>query len=402
MPIREVFFVAFEAIRGSKLRSSLTMLGMIIGVAAVVLLVSIGNGAKNYILREFESLGTNLIVVQPGKTDTKGGFGPPAINSKRKMTLADVEALQKQAVNIDSVAGIVFGTAAVKYLDKTSNSNLLGTNDQFNRIINIPVESGEFISNEEEQTGRRVVVLGQGIRNRLFGETPAIGQVVKINEAEHRVIGILKKSGEALGFNVDDYAFVPTKSAQRIFNDDKLMGLRVKAKTKVGMMDAVQEIREIMMSRNNGIDDVTIVTQGTMIETMNTILNMLTYVLAGIAFISLVVGGIGIMNIMLVSVTERTREIGIRRAVGARRLDIMKQFIVESVTLSIAGGAIGMMGSAFLTYLVFWLAPSFDMRAPIWIMIPAFLISVTIGVVAGVWPARKAANIETIEALRYE
>ncbi len=402
MPIRDVFLLAIEAIYGSKLRAGLTMLGLIIGVASVVLLVSIGNGAKNYILHQFEGLGTNVILIQPGKTDAKSGFGPPLSNAKKKITLADVEALEKQSLNLEAVSGLVFGTCNIKYQDRTVNANLLGGNDQFPKIFNIPLQVGDFISHEEDETGRRVVVLGHNVALKLFDSDVALGQPVKVNEIEHRVIGVMKKAGETLGFNLDEVVFVPTKDGMRIFNEDKLFGVRAKARSRVSMDDAVSEIKEIFRSRNNGQDDITVITQTSMIDTMNTILDMLTYVLAAIAFISLLVGGIGIMNIMLVSVTERTREIGIRRAVGARKQDILRQFLVESVTLSLLGGLIGLVFSTALTYAVYLFYPKFDMRAPYWILIPAFLISTIIGVAFGVWPARKAANIETIDALRYE
>lgn len=402
MPYREVMRLALEAILAGKMRAGLTMLGMIIGVAAVVLLVSIGNGAKNYITREFEGLGTNLIMVQPGKTDAKSGFGPPVSNSKERMTLADVDALEKQSSSLEAVSGIVFGTAAVKFQDRTANINLIGCNEEFIKIFNMQIAVGEFLSREESDTGRRVAVLGNAVARKLFGNESAVGQFVKVNETEYRVIGVVQSSGETLGFNIDEIVFVPTRAGQRLFNEEKLFGIRAKAKARVSMDDAVDEIREIFMARNNGVDDVTIITQGSMIDTMNTILDMLTYVLAGIAFISLLVGGIGIMNIMLVSVTERTREIGIRRAVGARRVDILKQFLVESIVLSLVGGSIGMLFSILVTYGIYWAYPKFDMRAPIWILIPAFVISSAIGIIFGVWPARKAAHIETIEALRYE
>ncbi len=402
MPLIEVFRLAFEAVNANKMRSSLTMLGMIIGVAAVVLLVSIGNGAKNYITQEFQGLGTNLIMIQPGKTDTKSGFGPPVGNSKKRITLADVEALQKQAPSLDGVTGLVYGTASVKFEELSTNVTLFGVNEQFTHIFNVKLNQGEFISHDEDEAARRVVVLGFEVAKHLFGDGPALGQMVKINEIEHRVSGITARSGEKLGINMDQIIFVPTRAAMRIFNEDKLFGIRARASSRVSIDDAVEEIRNVFLTRNNGVDDVTITTQVSMMGTMNTILDMLTYVLAGIAFISLVVGGIGIMNIMLVSVTERTREIGIRRAVGARRVDVLRQFIVEAVALSVVGGLTGMAVSVVITYAIYWFAPKFDMRAPYWILIPAFLISTVIGVVFGVWPARKASRIETIDALRYE
>lgn len=402
MPWREVLLLAFESLKSNKMRAGLTMLGMIIGVGAVVLLVSIGNGAKNYITSEFEGLGSNLIMVQPGKTDSKGGMGPPMGNSKKKLTLADVEAIERQAYNVEAITGVMFGTAAVSRNEATSNVTLLGVNEQFNRILNVKVGLGQFISRDEDSSARRVAVLGSNTAKNLFGSDSAIGQWVKVNQSEHRVIGILSASGQTLGFNMDDMVLIPTRTAMRLLNEDKLFGLRAKARSKVGVFDAVEEIKSILTKRQNGEENFTVTTQLSMLQSMNTILGMLTFVLAGIAMISMIVGGIGIMNIMLVSVTERTREIGIRRAVGARQIDILKQFLFEAIVLSFLGGLIGLMSSSFTTYVIYWIIPKFDMRAPVWVMVPAFLMSLVTGVIFGVFPARKASKIETIEALRFE
>ncbi len=402
MPLIEVLLLALESFRANKMRAGLTMLGMIIGVGAVVLLVSIGNGAKNYITHEFEGMGTNLLVVQPGRTDKKGGFGPPHMGSaKEKLTIGDVDALERQSFNLDAVTGIVFGAGTVKYEDRIVNISVLGANDRLTRIMNITIGQGTFFSADIEY-GRRVAVLGFEVARRLFGDADPLGKLVKINDSEHRVIGVTQKSGQSLGLNLDDMAFIPTLSAMRIFNEDKLFGIRARAKAKVSVDDAVAEMTEILKARHHGEEDFSIVTQYSMLQTMNTILGMLTFVLGGIAMISMVVGGIGIMNIMLVSVTERTREIGIRRAVGARRKDVLRQFIVEAIALSLVGGMLGLLGSVFITYVVYWFVPRFDMRAPLWVMLPAFLLSMGTGVIFGVWPARKAARIETIDALRYE
>lgn len=403
MPVTEILMLAFEALMANKIRALLTMLGMIIGVGAVVLLVSIGNGAKNYITREFEGLGTNLILIQPGKTDAKGA-GPMGHvgGSKRKLTLEDVEALERQAFNVEAVTGVVFGTASVKGEETTVNINVLGCNEKFVRIFNVKVLVGQFFGREEDETGRRVVVLGNKVAQDLFGDVSAVGQMVKVNDSEHRVVGVMERRGNSLGFDMDNMVFLPTRAALRIFNDDRLFGIRLKARSRVSIDDAVAEIREILMARMNGDDDFTIGTQVSIMSSMNTILNMLTYVLAGIAMISMVVGGIGIMNIMLVSVTERTREIGIRRAVGARRSDILRQFLAEALALSLTGGAMGLLGSVGLTYLVYLVNPAFDMRAPVWVLPPAFGLSLFTGLLFGVLPASKAAHIKTIDALRYE
>lgn len=400
MPLSEILLLSFESFFANKLRTGLTMLGMIIGVGAVVLLVSIGNGARNYITSEFEGLGTNMIMIQPGKSD-KRTFGPPVGGAKEKLTEADVEAVERQALSVEAVTGIVFGTGQIKYLDRSSNSMVLGSNDKFPRIINLKIRNGEFFTSESD-VGRRVAVLGANVARDLFDEEEAVGKLIKINESDYRVIGVTAKAGQSLGLNMDDMVFVPVRAAMKLFNEDKIMGIRARAKSKVGLDDAVAEITEIIKARHNGEEDFTVLTQLSMLQTMNTILGMLTYVLGGIAMISMVVGGIGIMNIMLVSVTERTKEIGIRRAVGARQVDILKQFIVEAVCLSVFGGMIGLLGSVSLTYLIYFIAPKFDTRAPLWIVIPAFFVSAATGVLFGVWPARKAARIETIEALRFE
>ncbi len=402
MSLREIVRLSIEALRANKFRTALTMLGMVIGVAAVILLVSIGNGAKNYILAEFEGLGTNLIIVQPGKTDKKTHMGPPMGAAQRKMTTADVNALEKKALSLEAVTGLVFGSATVKFEESTSNVSIFGSNDDFIRILNLRVQEGNFFTREEDDYGRRVAILGDAVRTSLFGDDNPLGRSIRMNESEFRIIGVMAPLGSKLGFNIDEFVFIPTTAALRLFNDDKLFGIRAKARSRASIDDAVAEITEILKERRDGEEDFTVLTQVAMMESMATILNMLTYVLGAIACISMLVGGIGIMNIMLVSVAERTPEIGIRRAVGARQVDILKQFLAEAVTLALCGGLTGIILSVGLTYVIFFFVPSFDLRAPLWILPPAFLMSLVVGVVFGVWPARKAAQTEILEALRYE
>jgi putative ABC transport system permease protein len=402
MMLRKIFINSFEALVENKLRSMLTMLGMIIGVSAVILLVSVGTGAKRYITSEFESLGTNIIIIQPGKTDKKSSMGPPISSSKGKITLADVDAIEKGSQLISAISGVMFGAGTVKNDASTSNINIMGSNEQLQKVFNINIIQGNYISKEDEDSGRRVAVIGWNVKENLFGKEPALGKLVKVNESEHRVIGVIKPTGDKLGFNVDEMIFIPNRSALRLFNTDHLFGIRAAAKSRASLDDAVKDLTAILKERHNGEEDFTIITQVTMMDSMNTILNMLTYALGAIAFISMLVGGIGIMNIMLVSVTERTREIGIRRAVGARQSDILKQFIIEAVVISVSGGLIGILISLLITYILYFLFPSFDMRPPFWIIPPSFFMSFFTGLIFGVWPARKAARIQTIDALRYE
>lgn len=402
MSLIETFRLSIEALLAHKFRTVLTILGMVVGVFSVVVLVSLGQGAKNYVLAEFQGLGTNLIIIQPGKVDKRGELGPPPGAAKRRMTSADVVALEKRAFNIQAVSGLVLGSGTVKYEDAVSNLSVFGVNEQFNQIITIAIGRGNFLSREECETGRRVVVLGLNIARNLFGNAEAVGRVVKVNESEFRVIAVTASMGNKLGINFDDVAFIPTRAAQRLFNDDKLLGIRAKASSRATIEDATAEIREILKARRDGEEDFTIITQVAMMDTLGNLLNMLSYLLGGIATISMLVGGIGIMNIMLVSVSERTQEIGIRRAVGARRRDILRQFLSEALALSLLSGGVGVGGAVALTWGVVLIYPTFDMRAPSWILLPAFLLAIVVGVIFGVWPARKASRIETLDALRYE
>lgn len=402
MGLKEVVRLAIESLLAQKLRTALTILGMVIGVGAIVLLVSLGQGAKNYVTSEFEGLGTNLIIIQPGKSDKKTHMGPPVGAAQRKMTTADVMAIEKRALNVEAVSGLVLGTVSARFEDALSNITVFGTNEQFPQILSVRVGRGSYFSREEDDYGRRVLVLGQSVATELFGEADPIGLTVKLNESEFRVIGVLLPMGNKLGLDFDELGFIPTEAALKLFNDDKLFGIRAKASSRVGIDDAVAEISEILKERRDGEEDFTVLTQVSMMESMNTILNMLTYVLAAIAAISMLVGGIGIMNIMWVTVVERTQEIGIRRAVGARRKDILKQLLAEAVALSVLGGAVGVGGAVIITVSLYFVFPSFDMRAPLWIIAPAFFVAFIVGVVFGVVPAWRASRIEILDALRYE
>jgi putative ABC transport system permease protein len=402
MRLKETARLSVESLLAQKLRTALTVLGMVIGVGAVVLLVSLGQGAKNYVLKEFEGLGTNLIVIQPGKSDKKTHFGPPVGAAQRKMTTADVAAIERKALNIKAVSGLILGTVSARHEDSISNITVFGTNEQFPEILSILIGRGEYFSREEDEYRRRVVVIGRNIAEDLFGDDEPLGRSIKLNESEFKIVGVLAPMGNKVGLNFDELAFIPTQAALKLFNEDKLFGIRATASSREGMDDAVAEISEILKERRDGEEDFTIITQISMMESLNTILSMLTYVLAAIAAISMVVGGIGIMNIMWVSVVERTQEIGIRRAVGARRRDILQQFLAEAIGLSVLSGGVGVGGATLLTYALHLFLPSFDMRAPWWIVVPAFLLALLVGIVFGVAPAWRASRIETLDALRYE
>lgn len=402
MKFRETIRISLSALLANRSRTALTMLGLIIGVAAVILLVSIGNGVRTFVMSEFESLGSNLIIIQPGKSDRRSHFGSPMGLSNNRMTLEDIRAIERRAFNINAVTGVVIGNASISHLDSAHNAMVFGANEQFLKIINLEIQYGGYFGREEDDFGRRVAVLGRKVADSLFGDEYAVGRVIGVNEHRYRVIGVLAKTGHKVGLDVDNLILVPTRSALRLFNTDRLFGIRAAARTRTSVDDAVEEISEILKERNNGEDDFTIITQGALMASIENILSMLTYVLGGIAAISMLVGGIGIMNIMFVTVTERIAEIGLRRAVGATRRNIVGQFLSEAVILSLLGGCIGVGLASGVGIGVSAFFTRFDLTPPWWIIAPAFGISLLIGVIFGVLPAIRAARIEPLEALRHE
>ncbi|MDH4164081.1 MAG: ABC transporter permease [Nitrospirota bacterium] len=402
MNFLEIFKVSLEAILSNKVRSGLTMLGVIIGVMAVILLVSIGEGAKAYITQELTGLGTNLLIITPGKTTTKGGFHPPSAGTVRKLTYDDSLALKRRAWLLSDAVPIVIGTGSIKFQNKGRDTMIIGTSPEFERVRNLYVETGSFVTQGHVDSKEKVIVLGRKVKDELFGIENALGKVVTVSDARYRVVGVMHKKGMSLGWDVDDVVFLPVTSGQELFDTDSLFEILASTPRSEDTERAISQIKDILIRRHAHKEDFTIQTQGAMLETMNTILNVLTAVLGGIAGISLLVGGIGIMNIMLVSVRERIREIGIRKAIGARNRDIMAQFMIEAVTLSGVGGIIGILlgvGIAFLIPLFVTVLPT---SVSLWSIVTAFSFSMAVGVFFGVYPARKAALQDPITALRYE
>ena len=398
----ETFSVAFEAIVSNKVRAGLTMLGVIIGVMAVILLVSIGEGARVYITKELSGLGTNLIVIQPGKTTTSGGFHPPSAGTVRKLTYEDSLALRRRAWLLTDAVPIVLGTGRVKYQNQGRDTTVIGTTAEFERVRNLFVDTGSFVKLEDVDTKAKVVVLGRKVKDELFGEESPLGKNVTLSDARYRVVGVMRKKGMSLGWDVDDVVFIPVTSGQELFDTDAIFEIIASTSRAEDTERAIAQIKDILIRRHAHKEDFTIVTQGAMLETMNTILNVLTAALGGIAGISLVVGGIGIMNIMLVSVRERTREIGIRKALGARNRDIMAQFLIEAMTLSGAGGIVGIIVGVGLALLIPVFVDVLPTSVSAWSILMAFFFSAAVGIFFGVYPARKAALQDPIQALRYE
>ncbi len=402
MNLSEAIRTALETIRANKFRSFLTMLGIVIGVASIILLVSMGEGAKVYITKQFSDLGTNVLIVLPGKQKTTGG-PMSGLSTRYKLTFEDAVAIARRAPAVERVAPLIIGASAVKVRNRKRETSIVGTTYAFQDVRNLHVEVGSFIPERGVQKPReRVCVLGRRVKEDLFGAVNPLGDFVRINEARFRVIGIMERRGRSLGFDIDDLVYIPIGAAERLFNTEALFEILATARSQTLIPQAQREIARAIARRHHGVEDFTVIDQGEMLAVFGTVLRTLTYVLAGIAGISLLVGGIGIMNIMLVSVTERTREIGLRKAVGAKRRDILAQFLAESATISLAGGLVGLACGWGGGLAIHAAVPKLPVLVSGWSVVLAVGFSLAVGIFFGVYPARKAAQLDPIEALRYE
>lgn len=400
MDVFETLRIARDSLVANKVRSLLTMLGVIIGVAAVILLVSLGEGTRLYIKKEFGDLGSNILAVVPGKTSREGGMhmGTSAV---RKLTYDDAILIEKRTSSVLHAVPLILGTSWIKSGNKSRDTYIAGVTAPYFDVRNLKIAVGRPLIAADIEGARRVCVLGRTVRQEVLGDINPLGAKVTLADATFRVVGVMAPKGMALGFDVDDIVFIPVTTAKEIFNTDSLFNITMKLRGPEYIDRAKQEIKDLLIKRHAGKEDFTILSQDEMLDVMNKILRIMTAVLAGIAAISLVVGGIGIMNIMLVSVRERTREIGIRKAIGAKSRDILLQFLAESVTLSVAGGLTGIALGGAISAALRYYSPV-PTHLTWWSVVLAFFFSVAVGVFFGVYPARKAAGYDPIVALRYE
>ena len=399
----EYLGVAIESITQNRVRAFLTMVGVTIGVLAVVLLVALGEGAQAYVSQEFADLGTNLLIVTPGKQETSGMM-PIVAGSFRKLTYENAKEIERRGVGIKDVSPEIVGAGAVRYGDRRRDCMIFGVSPAIERIRDIHVQRGRFITDTDLDKNMKVCVLGSKLKEELFGTKNAMYEKVSINYSKHLVVGILESKGVTLGIDIDDIAIVPLLSTQQMFygGEDELYQIIVQATSPDETAAATESVREILTAAHDYTEDFTIIDQTTMLQTLDKIFVALNVMLSGIASISLLVGGIGIMNIMLVSVRERTREVGIRKAVGATRRDIGLQFVIESITLSCIGGIAGILLAYAGTFAMRMAYPQFPIHASMWSIVVAFGFSATVGVFFGAYPAVKAASVDPVEALRYE
>jgi putative ABC transport system permease protein len=402
----EIISVALGALRANKLRSLLTMLGIVIGVAAVIAMVALGTGAQKAVKERITALGTTLVTVRPGQ---QRGMGIAIADQQTKLTMSDAAAIEERAPNVIAVQPEMSRTFQVTYLNQNTSTQIVGTTPNYLEVRKYRVQAGRMFTRAEDAGKQRVAVLGPAVAAALGLETPEalVGENIRIRGIQFSVVGVLESKGQAMGFmNPDDQILIPLNTARfRVHGTDRLRSISVLARAEDKIPDAMADIQKVLRRehrlRQGQPDDFQMQSQADFLNTLGETTQVFTFLLSGIAAVSLLVGGIGIMNIMLVSVTERTREIGIRKALGATRWNVLLQFLIEAVVLCCMGGIIGIfVGSAGA--LIMNRTAGWNTQVSPSAIGLAFAFSAIVGILFGVWPARRAAVLDPIVALRYE
>ena len=399
MRVDDIVRLSLRSLTASKLRSALTMLGIVIGITSVVLLTALGEGIHRFVIEEFTQFGTNLIAVTPGKATTFGLSGA-TISTVRPLSLADAEALERLD-HVVAMVPVVQGNARVEYGAKHRRTNVLGVGSAVPAVWKMDVGSGRFLPPDDQRAARPFAVLGITLRDELFGSTNPLGQRIRIGGDRYRVIGVMEEKGQMLGFDLDDAIYIPTGRALELFNRESLMEIDLLYEAGRPAEGVSSAIRRLLIARH-GYEDFTIITQQQMLETLDSVLDILTLGVAALGGISLLVGAVGIVTIMTIAVSERVAEIGLLRALGAQQSDILALFLGEATALSSAGGAAGVVIGIVLAQLLDAAVPALPVQLA-WSYIGlAFGLSLLIGLLAGVMPALRAARLEPLEALRTE
>jgi len=399
MLIMDFIRFAIGTVTTQRLRSFLTTLGIAIGIAAVVLLTSIGEGIHRFVLAEFSQFGTNLIAVNPGKATTHGtSIG--VFGTDRPLTIADAEAL-KRTPHAIAVVPFVQGNAEVEGNNRRRRTTVYGTGPEMPLALTIKVGAGHFLPDDDPTTPRAFAVLGSKLRSELFGDSNPLGELIRIGGDRYRVVGTMESKGQILGIDLDDSVYIPVSRALEMFNRDSLMEIDLLYTEGASADEVVAGMRRILTARH-GRDDFTITTQEQMLDVLGSVLDILTFAVGALGGISLVVGGVGILTIMIIAVKERTPEIGLLRALGSTRRQILLLFLGEAVVLATIGGlaglVIGIGGAQLLTAAI----PALPVHTPINYVLLAEGLAIVIGMLAGVIPARQAARLDPVEALRAE
>lgn len=399
MYLRDIIKISLSSLIDQRMRSFLTILGIAVGIASVVLLTSIGEGIHRFTLAEFTQFGTNLIGINPGRSTTAGMSGA-LINNIRPLSISDEEALSHIPGVVDTVS-LVQGNAAVKYHKRNRRTNILGVGPSASRVWQIKVVKGRFLPDDNSRAARAFAVLGSKVAEELFFDQSPLGQLIRIAGERYRVIGVMESKGQMLGFDLDDAVYIPTTRAMSLFNQQSLMEIDILYQTGMQSKTIADRIKKLLTARH-GTEDFTITTQEEMLKVLGSVLGILTLAVGGLGAISLLVGAVGIITIMTIAVNERTSEIGLFRAIGADRKQILFLFIGEAVVLAGIGGLAGLILGAGTAWLLGVFIPALPTHTPWLYAVYAEILAGTIGLLAGVLPARHAAGLDPVEALRAE
>ena len=399
MTFPDLFRMARDSALRARVRSLMLVLAMAIGVAAVVALTSLGEGARRYIAGEFQRLGTRMIIVIPGRTAT-GGVGPGLLSGEtpRDLTLADAQAVLRLP-GVQSVAPLVLGSAPVSLASLQRDAAVIGSNAEFFSVQGLQLARGQLLPEGDLMRDAAVCVIGANIARELFAERDPVGATLRIGERRFRVLGVLADEGRMIGLDSQELVIIPVRTAQALFNSEALFRLLVRTSSRDSIAAVRTEVLALLKARHQGEEDVTVITQDALLATFDRIFDALTLALAGIASISLAVAGVLIMNVMLVAVSQRTAEIGLLKAIGATRRQILALFLAEAVLLSLVGALVGLVLGLGTDWAVGKLFPALPLQPPLWAVVLAVSVALLSGVLFGLLPARRAARLDPVAAL---
>jgi putative ABC transport system permease protein len=394
--VGELIAFAVGALRGHRLRTGLSVAGVAVGIAAVIALTALGEGARRYVVQEFSSLGSNLLIVLPGKVETTGMM--PFGGTVHDLTIDDYLAVATRIPLVMRAAPLATGEETLRFSGKARSVPVIGTTEELVEVRRLRIGAGQFLSGGDPHTGGAELVLGVKVAQELFGSESPLGQVVRLGEWRFRVVGVLEPRGRSLGFDFDDLVFVPVRTSMRIFNRSSLFRILIELPQDADLEAGKAAVLELLAERHRA-EDVTVITQDAVVSTLESILGVLTLALTAIASVSLTVAGVGIMNVMLVAVSERRHEIGLLKALGASTAQIISVFITEAAVLSTLGGVVGLLVGAAAVGAFVSVYPTFPAATPTWAIVASMLVSVVVGLFFGVVPARRAAKLDPVEAL---
>lgn len=399
MHLKDIITLSLSALTDQRMRSFLTILGIAVGIASVVLLTSIGEGVHRFVLSEFTQFGTNLIGINPGRSTTHGAPGA-IINNVRPLSLSDEDALKRIPGVIDTVS-VVQGNAPVDFGKKSRRTYVFGVGPSATAVWQLTVAKGRFLPADDPLAARAFAVLGSKVQDELFRGQSPLGSSIRIGGERYRVIGVMESKGQMLGLDLDDAVYIPTARAMSLFNQESLMEIDLLYQAGLQSETVAERAKKLLKDRH-GAEDFTITTQEEMLDVLGSVLNILTLAVGALGAISLLVGGVGILTIMTIAVNERTSEIGLLRALGAGRNQILILFIGEAVVLAGIGGLAGLAAGAGGAWLLSTFVPALPTHTPWLYALYAEILAAVIGLMAGVLPARHAAGLDPVEALRAE